>query len=319
MDLAVEHFSTDQFPERDRVAAYREIFGRSVVKLDLTPIEGRPLREVSTFYRLDNLGIAQLESNGQIGVRTNELLADSNDDLIFLTPCNGFGLASQLGREIALRAGSATMLSAGEYARVDFPDRIGVLSWRIPRRALGALVANPEDMLIREVPADNEALRLLVDFTTMTLERHELRTPELQRLFVTTVHDLLALAIGAKGETAELAQGRGLRAARLAAIKADIRARYRDHGLTLTAVALRAAVTARYVQALFESEGLTFSQFLLDTRLERVNDMLRDRAHAQQPISVIAYECGFGDLSHFNRAFRRRYGATPSNVRGEGE
>jgi AraC-like DNA-binding protein len=30
---------------------------------------------------------------------------------------------------------------------------------------------------------------------------------------------------------------------------------------------------------------------------------------------VVDYECGFGDLSYFNRAFRRRYGATPTDVR----
>jgi AraC-like DNA-binding protein len=29
----------------------------------------------------------------------------------------------------------------------------------------------------------------------------------------------------------------------------------------------------------------------------------------------VAYEAGFGDLSYFNRTFRRRYGATPSDVR----
>jgi AraC-like DNA-binding protein len=27
---------------------------------------------------------------------------------------------------------------------------------------------------------------------------------------------------------------------------------------------------------------------------------------------------GFGDLSHFHRSFRRRYGATPSDVRAAG-
>ena len=32
-------------------------------------------------------------------------------------------------------------------------------------------------------------------------------------------------------------------------------------------------------------------------------------------ISTIAFEAGFGDLSYFNHAFRRRYGATPSDIR----
>ena len=30
---------------------------------------------------------------------------------------------------------------------------------------------------------------------------------------------------------------------------------------------------------------------------------------------IIAYDVGFGDLSYFNRVFRRRYGATPSDIR----
>jgi len=42
---------------------------------------------------------------------------------------------------------------------------------------------------------------------------------------------------------------------------------------------------------------------------------LSDPRLAEQTISTIAYEAGFGDLSHFNRAFRRRYGETPSDVR----
>ena len=40
--------------------------------------------------------------------------------------------------------------------------------------------------------------------------------------------------------------------------------------------------------------------------------MLRDPRYAATSISDIAFACGFGDLSYFNRAFRRRYGATPS-------
>ncbi|MEN3383321.1 MAG: hypothetical protein V7608_3365, partial [Hyphomicrobiales bacterium] len=37
--------------------------------------------------------------------------------------------------------------------------------------------------------------------------------------------------------------------------------------------------------------------------------------YAGQKISAIAFDAGFGDLSYFNRAFRRRYGAAPSEVR----
>jgi len=32
-------------------------------------------------------------------------------------------------------------------------------------------------------------------------------------------------------------------------------------------------------------------------------------------ISTIAYECGFGDITAFNRSFRRHYQASPSDLR----
>ena len=34
-----------------------------------------------------------------------------------------------------------------------------------------------------------------------------------------------------------------------------------------------------------------------------------------RPISAIAYSCGFGDLSGFNRAFKEAYGVSPRELR----
>ena len=56
---------------------------------------------------------------------------------------------------------------------------------------------------------------------------------------------------------------------------------------------------------------------VLTERLAHAHRLLIDPRHARQSIGGIAYSCGFGDLSHFNHAFRRRYGATPSEVRRE--
>jgi AraC-like DNA-binding protein len=43
--------------------------------------------------------------------------------------------------------------------------------------------------------------------------------------------------------------------------------------------------------------------------------MLADPRYAGLTISGIAFAVGFGDLSTFNREFRRRFGLTPSDVR----
>ena len=100
-------------------------------------------------------------------------------------------------------------------------------------------------------------------------------------------------------------------------MKADIAANLTARDLSVATVALRQRVTPRYIQMLFDGEGTTFSQFVLGERLACARRMLLDPHQAHKSIGAIAFASGFGDLSHFNHAFRRRYGATPSEVRRE--
>jgi AraC-like DNA-binding protein len=87
------------------------------------------------------------------------------------------------------------------------------------------------------------------------------------------------------------------------------------HDLSAGAVAKRQKISDSYIRKLFEAEGTSFSQFVLDRRLERARRMLANPRWAARSIAWIAVEVGFGDLSYFNRTFKRCYGATPSDVR----
>ena len=58
--------------------------------------------------------------------------------------------------------------------------------------------------------------------------------------------------------------------------------------------------------------GMTPHQYVLRTRLHRAAIRLR---RSKEPISAIAFECGFDDLSTFNRRFRRIMGASPAAYR----
>jgi AraC-like DNA-binding protein len=125
----------------------------------------------------------------------------------------------------------------------------------------------------------------------------------------------LALALGATREAAERARIRGRPAARLRAIKDDVGKRCRRPDLSIHALAVRHGVSARYVQRLFEESGTTFTLYVAEQRLALAYEALRRRASKAAPISTIAYDCGFSDVSHFNRLFRQRFGCTPSDVR----
>ena len=75
------------------------------------------------------------------------------------------------------------------------------------------------------------------------------------------------------------------------------------------------AMEPDYVQRLFESDGTTFTDYVLSQRLAFAHRLLSDPLHAGVKISAVAADAGFGDLSYFNRTFRRRYGVAPSELR----
>jgi AraC-like DNA-binding protein len=173
-----------------------------------------------------------------------------------------------------------------------------------------------DDALIRMIPAGSEAIRLLVAYArAIEEEQQSLDAPELKRLVATHIRDLIALAVGATRDGYAIATGRGIRAARVRAIISDITANLGDWDLTVAAVAQRQRVTPRYLHKLFEGEELTLSAFVLSQRLSRAHRMLRDPRFSDRSISSVAFDVGFNDLSYFNRTFRRRYDATPSDIR----
>ena len=96
-------------------------------------------------------------------------------------------------------------------------------------------------------------------------------------------------------------------------MKEDIRRNLGRPNLSVHSIAARHRVSSRYVQKLFEESGYTFTRFVVEQRLAAAHKALMARADA--PITAVAYDIGFNDISNFNRAFRRRFGCTPSDVR----
>ena len=128
--------------------------------------------------------------------------------------------------------------------------------------AIAPLVGRVDDTPLRLVPPRTEALNLLVTYARAIAEALPLATPELQRLAVTHMHDLIAATIGATRDGLAIAEGRGIAAARLRSIMTDISANLGDGDLSVAEVARRHRVTPRYIHKLFENEGLTFSAFV---------------------------------------------------------
>jgi len=312
-DFAGKRFSTNDLPERDRIAYWHEFFYSNVIHCDMAPQSDEPFCAEAALLAWPGLRAMRLSTPAQYW-RTPGMVADGDDSIVFLVNHSGKIALSQGRADASIDAGEALGVLHAAPSRLT-TSQVDYIAFGIPRAALAPLVADVEGSAMRLIPRHNEALLLLKRYVRILREDPILVTPELRHVAVSHAHDLIAMALGATRDGAEIARGRGVLAARLRAVKADILEHLGSLELSVTEVARRQRITPRYVHKLFEAEGTTFSEFVLSQRLTRTHRMLVDPRFASLTISTIAFAVGFGDLSYFNRTFRRRFGTTPSELR----
>jgi AraC-like DNA-binding protein len=307
-------FSINDIPPSKRAHAVCELRERGILPIE--PLPDSNLRLDITKWTLPRVGIL---SGMLCGLRQDGTpeSAGAGDHVFFGVNLAGRSPAIQRGRELAFGDGDAILFSCAERIfSIPRPTPVCFVGLRVPRKQLAAMVTDLDDRIMRVTPGATDALKLLTGYVRTMLNEQALASPDISRVVGSHLLDLIALSLGATRDSAVAAQA-GVRAARLQAIKSDIVANLANGALTVADVAARQRVTPRYVHKLFEDEGTTFTQYMLRQRLDRAYRMLRDQRFSMHSITAIAFDAGFGDLSYFNRTFRRRYNARPSDVRND--
>jgi AraC-like DNA-binding protein len=313
----VFEFSTDELPEQDRIAFWREHYGHVMLRVDIAPAPGQLFIAHNRTLALPGLQLMEGSSTPARISRGGQYLDDGNDDIVFAINRTGSATVESAGRAQNLQDHEAVVLSCGEAATFDRTSAGQSFTLRVPRATLEKTVIRIDDALMRPIPGNGGAMGLLENYAGWLLNAAPSLDQPLLNLSVQHVQDLLALTIGPTVDFADTARARGLKAARLKLAKSFIVAHSHRRDISISTVAASLNVTPRYVQRLFETEGTTFSEFLIGQRLARAHRLLREPNASHIAISTIAYDVGFGDLSYFNRRFRRHYGLTPRDVRSE--
>lgn len=305
-------FSSADLPEFERATVLREVFGRSICSMELTPLTDAP--EVEAELR------AMPGLNVMWGHNTPHRMEIcpalySGDDMFMMSMFKSDLHVRHKAGELDIKTGTALMVSTEQRLAAECVSVCRHVTLRLDQARLSRLVPNAEGSLMRALPADRGALQLLNGYLELLRHADAPLSAQAEHAVVTHIYDLVALAIGPARDVVEGVLGRGVQAARLNAIKKQVLARLGDHQLSVQQVAAKQGVTTRYVQMLFESEGTTFSEFVLRERLAWTMRTLCNPSALGRSISIIALDAGFGDLSYFNRVFRRSFGETPSDVR----
>ena len=141
-------------------------------------------------------------------------------------------------------------------------------------------------------------------------------SPSMSSLFIGNLLVLVSGVLALEGHRADTELPR-LTRFHLHRIKAWLRLHMREPGLAVKDVAHALGMSASHVHRVFAHESLTVTDWLWGQRLEGAAAELALFSEAHRTVGEIALSWGFNDLSHFSRAFKKRYGMAPKVWRAQ--
>ncbi|WP_406828715.1 helix-turn-helix domain-containing protein [Microbulbifer sp. ARAS458-1] len=308
-------FSSREFSHGDRRAALAETYaplcGMDVeVYSDDLDIDIR-VRSLSRIVVSDSFLVDHKAK------RTQAHIADGDDSMLLVIPRQGvLGINSASGDEWMCAPGQLHLLPLEDPFISQNNGAFSVTSVSLPRKFLETRLSSPGKVIGKSFqPADSNAYSLLLGYLENLNRTGEILSGPVANLAELQIMDLAALVLGVDRETSVVAGNRGVRQARYQAMRNYIKLRMFDADLNADVVAQHFNISPQYLRKIFSEFNLTFTDYLNAIRLDWVYKNLANPADSRNYISTLAYRAGFSNLAWFNRAFKRRFGLSPSDVR----
>lgn len=299
-----------------RVEYWREMISSSFVALDCEVPESAHFGGSLRNGALGDIQVSRVVSAAQRVSRTSARIRQNPEDFVLLSfQLRGLGRVAQSDREAVLAPGDFALYDSTRPYRLQFDSEFEQIVLRLPRQLIGSRVPNPERITATSFRSVAASAGLAFDFVT----RLSRDVDQLSTATRTAFHDALVDILTAT--LAEpLTRDRSRRMNRGPALRLRIE-RFVDHNLGRADLDCRMladahGISARYLGKLFADNGDTPSDWIWSRRLERAMSLIEARIPARPSLTQIAYDCGFKDPAHFSRAFKARFGVSPSSIRG---
>jgi AraC-like DNA-binding protein len=294
---------------------WREEFCRRFCQLDAEPTTQERIECTVEVTRIGSLSFGAARGTSGSFLRTRSLLSDGCDDLVLVTASAGDVLTVQRGRTIELRSSQMSLMALDDVAECGLSNGGRFTALRLPRRELLGICREAEDKLSRPLITSPNLRDVVAGYFALCTGTATSLDAVAQHTMARHMTELVGLLLRSTSDEMLPALHDGYGAARLQLIQAQILQRLGDSDLTIGSVSRRAGLTPKQVQRLFGTTGVTFSEFVLEQRLLLACQMLSVANGHRAKIGTIAQDAGFGDLSYFNRSFRKRFGVAPSEWR----
>lgn len=305
-------FSSDDLPPglppQARLGLWRDLYSERFGRLDMSQPDPSHFRMRSDFMQVGSVCVSQ--AVGTIG-RFDRPKIDMPDLFTVSIPTTP-GRVESAGLDLTFRPGDIFGFDTTAAMRVR-SEGCGWIGVAIPRAMFAHLPGGADALHGRLVSAGTPAAGHLRSYLDFILASGDIEEGQIEALLADHIAELAALALQAGGLPG--VNGRGIRAARTHEILAAINRHYTEPDFSVARIAAKTGLSPRYIQELLSESGGSFTERLNELRLQKAHAMLANRRFDERLIAEIALACGFNEVSYFNRLFRRRFAATPGDIR----
>lgn len=301
----------------EQFAHYREAICQAFMNLTPEPAAAAGFPASVEHIRLGEAAINRVSFPEHVVRRSAADIAASERSCFYLNlKLAGRCRIQQGDREVSLSPGQVGIFDSDrQFALLhDRGPQLRVASFWVPAEALRECLPASFGVAAARVSDDPYVGHLIVE-TARTLSDGALRISEEEGvLLFRALIELVAVSLSRRSR-AGAAESESLADATALAVKRAIHRRLREPGLAVADIAGAVGISERYVHKLLARSGSSFTDYIIDRRLDGAARDLADPAMADRAIGAIAFDWGFSDLSHFTRRFKQRFGCRPRDWR----
>jgi AraC family transcriptional regulator, positive regulator of tynA and feaB len=308
--------TTADIPLREKFAYWHDVVCRNLVDLEYELVGDRRFDAAFRGTPISDLHLCRIQASPHCAERSSSGISRStNSTLVFNFVLSGSLIAEQDGRIAQLRVGDGALCDADRPYRLHSDEAFDLACIRIPRQIIASRIGHLQRLSAYNFSERSELapmvfayLSHLVDCAPKLSDNAGLRVSQ-------NLTELLVALVSEFAESGQplLTEYRGLALMR---VKATVERSLGKPSVTPATIAAELKLSQRYINQLLEAEGTSLSRYMWERRLERCAAQLRNSALRSRSVSQIAMENGFNDLSHFSKAFRNHFGASPRDYRG---
>ncbi|WP_143750477.1 MULTISPECIES: AraC family transcriptional regulator [unclassified Mesorhizobium] len=309
---SIANLTTNSVPVADRLDFWREQFTSCVIS--------RPPNDTRADFRSELLRCADSDGTSFLHIRGDPLICgfgkrESGLVLVGCVRSGTFEVSHDDERTTVLDSNSGLILLDCDRRFVTSSTRYELAQLALPRSLIMSVLGpRPvlRDKAVVKLPENGLTPILLAHLDAMSRYGTELDKADA----AAAMHSMASLAIAmlsrlARGEDRKNELDEYL----FAAARRYIEAHASRHDLTAARIAAAIGCSRARLYRLFADRSMFVAGLLREIRLTRARALIE--TYPGRPVGQTAFDCGYSDLSTFGKAFKRRYGMSPIEYRGE--